>query len=389
MRILQLGKFYPIKGGVEKVMWDLTRGLSAAGYECDMLCASFDGAKEMEILRCAQNDSGAQNDREAQNSEAKNAGRCIVLPCRFQASGTMICPEMIGWLREHNAQYDIIHIHHPDPMACLALRMSGYKGRVVLHWHSDILKNKAVMAAYNPLQNWLIRRADKIVGTTPVYVAQSPALKDVQDKVTYVPIGIEPIELEPEKADEIQARYPGKKIVYSLGRLVPYKGFTYLVQAAKFLPEDYVVLIGGTGPLKDGLQKEIEVQGLQDKVKLLGFIPDEEHAALYGAAKVFVLSSVMKTEAFGIVQIEAMSCGKPVVATRIPESGVSWVNEDGVSGLNVETENPESLADAIVRICEDDEKYVNFASGSLNRYKTLFSFEAMIKNILTVYENLQ
>lgn len=371
MKILQLGKFYPIRGGVEKVMWDLTRGLAAEGHDCDMLCASFDGSKETQVIPVGE------------------SGRCIVLPCRFQASGTMVCPKMIGWVCEHASEYDIIHIHHPDPMACLALRMSGYKGRVVLHWHSDILKRRVIMAAYKPLQDWLIRRADMIVGTTPVYVAQSQALKDVQDKVTYVPIGIDPIVFSKDKAEEIQARYPGKKIVYSLGRLVPYKGYTYLIQAAKFLPDDYMVLIGGTGPLKESLQKEIEIQGLQDKVKLLGFVPDEDHAALYGASKIFVLSSVMKTEAFGIVQIEAMSCGKPVVATRIPESGVSWVNEDGVSGLNVPVENPESLADAIVRICEDDEKYVNFASGSLNRYRTLFSFETMIKKILTVYENLQ
>jgi len=371
IRILQLGKFYPIRGGVEKVMWDLTRGLSAAGYACDMLCASFDGAKEMKIIRFAQNDRG----------------RCIVLPCRHQASGTMLCPKMIGWLREHASEYDIIHVHHPDPMACLALRMSGYKGRVILHWHSDILKHKAIMAAYKPLQNWLIRRADKIVGTTPVYVAQSPALKNVQDKVTYVPIGVDPIEFDPGKAAEIQARYPGKKIVYSLGRLVPYKGYTYMIQAANHLPDDYIVLIGGNGPLKESLQEEIDVQGLQDKVKLLGFIPDEDHAALFGAAKVYVMSSVMKTEAFGIVQIEAMSTGTPVVATRIPGSGVSWVNEDGVSGLNVEPSDPKALSDAIRNICEDTDKYQHFSDGAKRRFQENFQHDNMIKKIITIYEN--
>lgn len=369
MRILQLGKFYPIRGGVEKVMWDLTRGLSAEGYACDMLCASYDGAKELQIIPLGDN------------------GRCIVLPCHLQASGTMLCPGMIGWLRKHAAEYDLIHVHHPDPMACLALRLSGYKGRVILHWHSDILKKKAIMAAYKPLQSWLIRRAERIVGTTPVYVAQSQALKDVQDKVTYVPIGIDPIVVDSATAAEIQDRYPGKKIVYSLGRLVPYKGYTYLIQAAAYLPEDYIVLIGGTGPLKESLQAEIDAQHLQGKVKLLGFIADEEHAALYGAAKVFVMSSVMKTEAFGIVQIEAMSTGTPVVATKIPESGVSWVNEDGVSGLNVEPEDPKALADAILSICEKEEKYATFSQGARERFKSLYQFDKMIKKIITVYEN--
>ena len=369
MRILQLGKFYPIRGGVEKVMWDLTRGLAAEGHTCDMLCASFDGAKDVQIIPLG------------------DKGRCIVLPCRLQASGTMLCPQMIGWLRRHASEYNLIHIHHPDPMACLALRLSGYKGRVILHWHSDILKHKIILAAYKPLQSWLIRRAERIVGTTPVYVAQSEALKDVQDKVTYVPIGIDPIIYGADQAADIQARYPGKKIIYSLGRLVPYKGYTFLIQAGQYLPDDYVILIGGKGPLQESLQAEIDDQGLQDKVKLLGFVADEDHAALYGAAKVFVMSSVMKTEAFGIVQIEAMSTGTPVVATKIPESGVSWVNEDGISGLNVEPEDPKALAEAIQAICEDKEKYGIFSQGARERFKTLYQFDKMIKKIITVYEN--
>ena len=377
MRILQLGKFYPIRGGVEKVMWDLTRGLAAEGHTCDMLCASYDGAKEVQILRFAQNDKKAQNDK----------GRCIVLPCRHQAAGTMLCPQMIGWLRRHASEYDLIHVHHPDPMACLALRLSGYKGRVILHWHSDILKQKAILAAYKPLQSWLIRRAERIVGTTPVYVAQSQALQGVQEKVTYVPIGIDPIVYDPEKATEIQARYPGKKIIYSLGRLVPYKGYTYLIQAGQYLPDDYIILIGGKGPLQESLQAEINSLHLQEKVKLLGFVADEDHAALYGAAKVFVMSSVMKTEAFGIVQIEAMSTGTPVVATKIPESGVSWVNEDGVSGLNVEPGDPKALAEAIRTICEDPERYKCYSEQAQVRFSRLFAYSNMIDKIVRLYEN--
>ena len=99
------------------------------------------------------------------------------------------------------------------------------------------------------------------------------------------------------------------------------------------------------------------------------------------------MSSVMKTEAFGIVQIEAMSTGTPVVATKIPESGVSWVNEDGVSGLNVEPEDPKALAKAIQDICEDKEKYDTFSQGARERFKTLYQYDKMIKKIITVYEN--
>jgi hypothetical protein len=73
-------------------------------------------------------------------------------------------------------EYDIIHVHHPDPMAALALFCSGYKGRVVLHWHSDILKQKVLLKFYMPLQRWLLKRAEVLVGTTPIYVKESPLL---------------------------------------------------------------------------------------------------------------------------------------------------------------------------------------------------------------------
>ena len=95
----------------------------------------------------------------------------------------------------------------------------------------------------------------------------------------------------------------------------------------------------------------------------------------------------MKTEAFGIVQIEAMSTGTPVVATKIPESGVSWVNESGVSGLNVDPCDSKALADAILKICENEEQYQAFSTGARHRFEDLFQYDKMIKKIISVYEN--
>lgn len=111
-----------------------------------------------------------------------------------------------------------------------------------------------------------------------------------------------------------------------MGRLVAYKGFEYLIKAARQLGNDCVVLIGGKGVLQESLQALIEEQGVADKVKLIGFVSNEELPGYFGACDLFCLSSIWKTEAFAIVQVEAMSCGKPVVATKISGSGVSWVN---------------------------------------------------------------
>lgn len=364
MKVLELGKFYPIRGGVEKVMWDITAGVSARGVDCDMLCAS----------------------EEPQTISLNAHGHVFCVKSLMKLAATMISPAMIVWLRKHRAEYDTVHIHHPDPMACLALFLSGFKGRVIIHWHSDILKQKLLLKFYRPLQSWLIRRADAVVGTTPVYVRDSEALASVQSKCGYIPIGVPPVPEDMEGAERIRARFGGKKIVYSLGRQVGYKGFEYLVDAAGSLSDDYVVVIGGDGPLRQELQQKIDSAGLQEKVRLIGRVPDGEFAAWYHACDVYCLSSIWKTEAFAIVQIEAMSCGKPVVATRIPGSGVSWVNSHGESGLNVEPCDGRQLAEAIMDICSDPERYRGFCDRARARYEKMFTYEKMIDSCIELYE---
>lgn len=368
MKILQLGKFYPIRGGVEKVMYDLTVGLSERGVDCDMLCAlSQGGSRVTDINRHAR-----------------------LIGCRTlrKVAATMISPSMVVSLRKRCKDYDIIHVHHPDPMACLALFLSGYKGKVVLHWHSDIEKQKALLRLYRPLQEWLLRRADVILGTTPVYTAESPHLSGVQHKIKCLPIGITRVPSSHTMAEELQNRYPDKKIIFSLGRLVEYKGYKYLIEAASHLGNDYVVLIGGSGPLESKLSTQIEQSGVTDRVKLLGRIPDEELPAYYRACTLFCLSSIQKTEAFAIVQVEAMSCHKPVVATRIPHSGVAWVNEHGVSGLNVTPRNARELAEAIMAITGNETVYKEYSGRAEQRYRNLFTRDKMIENLLDIYTDL-
>ena len=380
MRILQLGKFYPIRGGVEKVMWDLTRGLGARGVDCDMLCAKLPGS--VPDLEDAAYHSRFGKQEVFQFPEG---GRVLCVKALTMKAATMISPAMVRWLRQHAREYDLIHIHHPDPMAALALKMSKFRGKVVLHWHSDILSQRFLLALYKPLQRYLVKRADVIIGTTPVYLASSPYLKDVQDKCVAVPIGIRPVEFESADAEVFRKRYPGKKIILSVGRLVPYKGFPYLIDAMRFLPDDYQLVIGGSGPLKESLKKQIASSGLQDKVAMVGYILAADLPSWFGACDIFVMSSVMKTEAFGIVQIEAMSCGKPVVATRIPGSGVAWVNQEGVSGLNATPRDPEALADAIRKVVENREAY---GEGARRLFSERYTIDGMIDRVQAIYASL-
>ncbi|WP_442590775.1 glycosyltransferase [Pedobacter sp. AW31-3R] len=366
MKILQIGKFYPIRGGVEKVMYDMMLGLAARNIYCDMLCATTE-------------------DHPGGILTINPYAKVIAIPTQIKFAATMIAPKMIVKLRQIAKDYDIIHIHHPDPMASLALFLSGYKGKVVLQWHSDILKQKMLLKLYGPLQDWLIKRADLITGTTPVYVKESPFLNQVQHKVDYIPIGVEPINPEASRVLLIRQKYQGKKLILSVGRLVEYKGYEYLIRAAQHLDARHQVVIAGKGPLHDKLQELIMQLGVQDRVELIGFVSDEDLADYYGACDIFCLSSILKTEAFAIVQIEAMSCAKPLISTHIPGSGVSWVNAGGESGLIVALENSRALADAILTLSGNDEIYTQLSAGSLLRYQQLFTRNRMIDRCLELY----
>ncbi|MVZ65291.1 glycosyltransferase [Sphingobacterium sp. DK4209] len=369
MKILQLGKFYPIRGGVEKVMYDLMLGLSGRGITCDMLCATTE-------------------DHPGGTIALNDYATLMVIPTQINLAATKLAPKMIRTLRKIAKNYDIIHVHHPDPMAALALYLSGYKGPVVLHWHSDILKQKNLLKLYKPLQEWLIRRANIIVGTTPVYVQQSPFLKEYQSKIDYIPIGISPLAADMDNALRIREKYHGKRIIFSLGRLVEYKGFEYLIKSAEQLDDSSIILIGGKGPLHDELNQLIQDRKLGDKVKLLGFLSDEEVPDYFAASDLFCMSSIMKTEAFGIVQLESMASGKPIVSTEIPTSGVSWVNENNVSGLTVPIENTEAIAQAIKKMLENPAFYEQLREGSLTRYQANFTLDNMVDKSLQIYNQI-
>lgn len=368
LSVLQLGKFWPMMGGVEKVMYEFATGLSARGVHCDILAAAARGkGREQEL-----------------------PGGARLYTCRTwrKVAATMISPSMVTQLHRKMRSYDVVHVHHPDPMAAFALFMSGYKGKVVLHWHSDIAKQKHLLRFYMPLQKWLIRRADVVVGTTPVYVNSSPFLHGARDKLTYLPIGVNPIPADPAGSERVRQRYGGRKIVFSLGRLVAYKGFEYLIEAARYLTDDYVVLIGGAGAMGQYLEDTIDRHGVRGRVHLLGRISDADLPAYYGACSLFCLSSVQKTEAFGIVQVEAMSCGKPVVTTTIPGSGVPWVNAHGVSGLNVPPRDAQALGRAILDVTADADTYRRFATQARQRYEEMFTKTRMIDRLLELYARL-
>ncbi|MCG6553608.1 MAG: glycosyltransferase, partial [Candidatus Magnetominusculus sp. LBB02] len=214
-------------------------------------------------------------------------------------------------------------------------------------------------------------------------------LRGFANKTAIIPFGINTTALKPnqEKVAEIRNRYRGKKIIYSLGRLVYYKGYDYLIEAAGRLSDDYVVIIGGDGPLSEKLKTTIAEKELSQKVVMPGSIRGADIGSYYEACDIFCLPSTERSEAFGIVLVEAMSFGKPLITTNIP-TGVSWVNQHEQTGLLVKPKDAAALSQAIEKIAANQELYSLLSGNCRKRYSALFSQDKMIDAIIKLYTDL-
>jgi glycosyltransferase involved in cell wall biosynthesis len=370
VRVLQFGKFYPPHiGGIEKVMYEITEGLNERGIHCDVLCS---------------------NDRNEYVEETTESHRVIRTRSYGICLSTSISPQLVFKLLQIHGDYDIIHVHLPDPMATMALFLSRPDAKVVLHWHNDIVRQRLLLKLLMPFQGWMLRRADAVVTTSPNYIGGSLHLAPYRDKCFVVPIGVEKTHLEvsQETVDRIRGNHAGKRIVFSIGRLSHYKGYKYLIEAGRYLGDDYVILIAGPGPLKGRLLRQIKEQGLADKVFLIGPIRYEEVGSYYEACDIFCLSSISRNEGFGLVQVEAMLFRKPVVSTDVKGSGITWANIHGETGLVVRPEDSRALADAIESICSDQSRYQTMAANGYRRATEQFTREKMLSSTIDLYRRI-
>jgi len=275
-------------------------------------------------------------------------------------------------------------------MTALALRLVNPQCPIVVHWHSDIVKQKMLYKFVKPLESWLLKRADAVIATSENYLNSSICLAPYRNKVEIAPIGI-PAELgavDMQAVEAIKSRYNHRKIVFALGRHVYYKGFENLIDAAKLLDDSHVIVIGGIGELTQKYEQQIKANGLENKVILRGRISTKELPNYYLAAELFCLPSVHRSEAFGVVLIEALKFGLPVVATDIPGSGVNWVSADSVTGFNVPINDAAALALAISKITSDPLLRAQFAENAQKRFYELFTADKMVEKVEALYNKL-
>lgn len=368
MKVLHIGKYYPpFLGGIEKVNFDLVENLNKLGIETDVLC--FNHEKE----------------NQKENKEYK----IFRNPVLIKKFSTPISLSIIKNIRDIYKDYDIIHIHLPNPTVAVFFQFLNFKGKIILHWHLDIVKQKFIKFFYLPFQTHLLKKADAIIVTSPDYLDASKDLKNYRNKCKIIPIGINSSYLKENIyfREKLAHKYAGKKVVFSLGRLTYYKGFKYLIDAAKELNENTIILIGGIGDLQKELEAQIKEKELETRVILLGKIPQENIGEYYRRADVFCLPSVERSEAFGIVLLEAMSFGCPLISTSMG-SGVSWVNQHNITGLVTEPKNPTKLAEAIRQIVGNDELSLEYSKNAKKRYLAEFQLDNMISRTVKLYDEL-
>lgn len=365
-----INKYYPPHlGGIEHHMHDLALGLAAAGVDVRALVAN--------------------EGRELVDTEYDGVP-VTRLPRAFAYASTPVAVAMRANIRAQAASEtppDVLHLHAPYPWGEISWLGSGVDIPSVLTYHSDIVRQRFLGAAYRP---WLERTLDKvdlIIAGSPNMVEHSDLLSARADKCRVVPYGIhtEKFDDTPKtvaRAQVLRAFHP-RPIILFVGRLVYYKGADVLLRATERLDVDIVLM--GSGPLEAPLREWVVAHGMADRVTFLAPQPDAELAAWYQAADVFCLPSVARSEAFGLVQIEAHASGTPVVSTDLP-TGVPFANLDGVTGLTVPVGDHEALASALERLVADDELRARLGAQARERARTEFSVSRMAAQTRDVYQ---
>ncbi len=299
---------------------------------------------------------------------------------------TSICPSMPYWIKSFQA--DIVQIHHPNPMANIAYLLCNQPGRLIVLYQSDIIRQRITYGLYFPFLMMMLKKAHRIIVTSPNYLASSPLLKRFKEKCAVIPLGIDLQRFEKKESKSkiaaIRSQY-GEKIVLFVGRLTQYKGVPYLLEAMKRVSGKLLII--GKGELERQLRDQVERNNLSTKVHFLGELEEENLVPFFHACDLLVLPSITRNEAFGLVQLEAMACGKPVVSTRL-ETGVEYVNKDGKTGFIVPPRNSKALADAINRLLEDDKLRYQMGIEGRRRVESKFTKERMARETLKLYKEV-
>lgn len=373
LKVLHMAKMYtPDVGGIESVVLSLARGASCCGFSVTVICFSKLRKPITQLI---------------------NNVKVIRKPIFFTLSSQPFSLSYFFACINEAKSHDIVHLHYPNLLAAFSVAFIPKRCRIIVHWHSDIVNKESLRWIVRPIEYLMLKRANIIVATSQPYANASDSLVNFVHKVKIIPIGVPDVRnfIVDESNESIRVfkdQISHKKIILSVGRLVPYKGFDVLIRAMQQVNNDAVLVIAGHGPKKAELQRLIDLLCLNERVLLLGRVDDEFLRFLFMNSTLFCLPSVSRAEAFGVVLLEAMTYKLPIIATNIDGSGVPWVNSHDVSGLNVPVLDQKALAHACNRILLSSQCYQKYSNGSRLRFENNFTENMFVKSVNDTYESL-
>lgn len=297
-----------------------------------------------------------------------------------------IAPTFLAHLLRSDA--DIYNFHTPFPLGELGGLIMEKDRRMVTWYHSDVLRQKLLLRAYRPMLESFLKRCRVILVSSPNLVRSSPFLQPLAGRCRVVHYGIDTRKLRVDEsvsraAAAIRERYcPGRGLVLFVGRLVYYKGVEHLVEAMEGVDADLLIL--GRGPLKKSLEYQAVTAGISGRVHFVDRVGDEELSSYFHACDLLVLPSTARTEAFGLVLLEAQACGKPVISTELG-TGTSYANLDGVTGMVVPPAESRALAEAMNRLLDNPSLRQEMGLRGQERVEREFELSGMIDRVAEIY----
>lgn len=377
MRVLHVGKYFPpFFGGIENFLAELLPSLHKKGVS------------NFVLVHRHQLGLSAKRERieEAQIVRVPMLGRLLYAP---------ISPFFVFYLRRAIRTFkpDLIHVHMPNlSVFNLLLLRNSLKIPLIVHWHADVIAtgNETALSlaykCYAPFERAILKRAKAIIATSEPYLRSSKVLRDFRSKVKVVPIGLGDIpQLDPGDTDNQQTN--NQFTVICIGRFTPYKAQGTLVRAIQNIDNCRLELVGNGSPqVREELLSLVTDLGVQDRVIVFYNLGPDQLQEKLQTADVLCLPSIERTEAFGVVLLEAMRVSKPVIVSDVPGSGMSWVVENERTGLHVTPGDTEQLEKAITRLREEPSLRNKMGKAARQRYLSHFQIDKVADSLLALYQ---
>jgi glycosyltransferase involved in cell wall biosynthesis len=368
MKVCHLGKHYPpAVGGIENHVRTLARAQAERGADVRVVCINHRSGPTL----------------------VEKDGAVTVVSCRRTATVAKLdlCPGLLAELGALDA--DILHVHVPNPLMILATLLARLRQKIVVTYHSDHVRQVIRSMLFRPIESRFYSRVPAVLATSPAYAESSPLLRTLGSRVKIVPLGIEldpfldPSEDDRAEAQRVRNAHPGP-LWLACGRLVYYKGLVNALHALARVEGTLIII--GEGPERAALEAQARKLGVERRVSFVPHVPSL--VPYYLAADAFWFPSNARSEAFGIVQLEAMATGCPVINARIPGSGVPWVSPHEESGLTIAPDDPAALAAAARRILSEPGLRARLGASGRQRARLEFDKDVMADRTLAIYREV-